>query len=110
MDKEAYHAAVYGVAKSRTPLSDYTETEQLKIKNKNCFQLDKLKEALPKKCLDLVNRKMHNLPSGQLKTPCFFDDQAKMIIVWLGSSGSFSIFMSYCIFRFPLISVFTKFC
>ena len=48
MDKEACHAAVYGVAKSRTPLSDYTETEQLKNKNKNCFQLDKLKEALPK--------------------------------------------------------------
>ena len=46
------------------PLSDCTETEQLKNNNGNCSQLDKLKEALLKKCLELVNRKTHNLQSG----------------------------------------------
>ena len=27
MDREAWHAAIHGVAKSRTRLSNYTETE-----------------------------------------------------------------------------------
>ena len=35
---------------------------------------------------------MHNLPSGKCKTACFFDDQAKSVSAWLGSSDSSAVF------------------
>ena len=35
---------------------------------------------------------MHDLPSGELKTVCFFDDQANTVTVWLGSSDSSAVF------------------
>ena len=39
---------------------------------------------------------------------CFFDDQAKIVITWLGSSDSSNVFTRRCTFRFWLISVYTK--
>ena len=32
MDRKAWHAAVYGVAKSQTQLSDWTELTELRVK------------------------------------------------------------------------------
>ena len=32
MDREARHAAIHGVAKSRTPLSDWTELNWMNVK------------------------------------------------------------------------------
>ena len=48
--------------------------------NKYCFQLDQLKAALNKK---------HGISQQKtyFKTSCFFDDQAKTVITWLGSSN-----------------------
>ena len=41
MDKEAWHAVVYGVAKSRTQLSDWTELNWTELNiNKNTYTLE----------------------------------------------------------------------
>ena len=69
--------------------------------NQYCSQLDQLKAALYKKHPELVNRKCV-IPSGYRKTSCFFDDQAKTVTAWLGSSDPSAIFTRYCAFRFPL--------
>ena len=52
---------------------------------------------------------MHNLPSKYCKTSCFFDDQAKTVTAWLGSTDSSTVFTSHCTFGFLCILVFTKF-
>ena len=39
MDREAWHAAVHGVEKSRTRLSDWTELKRLLTLKEGCFQL-----------------------------------------------------------------------
>ena len=41
MDREAWHAAVHGVAKSRTRLSDWTELNNIYLKKKNSWILEK---------------------------------------------------------------------
>ena len=38
-------------------------------------------------------------------TTCCFDDQAKTVTAWLGSSDSSTTFTRHCIFRFPLNSL-----
>ena len=43
---------------------------------------------------------MHNLPSGEHKTACFFNDQAKTVTVWLGSSDSLPVFIRHFNFVF----------
>ena len=43
MDREAWHAAVYGVAKSQTQLSDRTELKMLENFPVNCIYLDSIK-------------------------------------------------------------------
>ena len=37
MDREAWHAAVHGVQKSRTPLSDWTELNHLHYSDGTCL-------------------------------------------------------------------------
>ena len=49
----------------------------------------------------ISQQKMHNLLSGQHKTACFFDDQAKAVTAWLGSSDSYAMFTRHCPFGFP---------
>ena len=53
MDREAWHAAVHGVAKSRTRLSDWTELNWIKrfsnkVKWQNQYNIVKLKNKLKK--------------------------------------------------------------
>ena len=57
MDREAWHAAVHGVAKSRTRLSNWTELIDLINKGKNLLQL-LFKEASNIYCLRLVATKV----------------------------------------------------
>ena len=38
MDREAWHAAIHGVAKSRTQLSDWTELNWTELIKKNTFE------------------------------------------------------------------------
>ena len=47
MDREAWHAAIHGVAKSRTRLSDWTELNwtELKVKRKKEFQGGPVEES-----------------------------------------------------------------
>ena len=78
--------------------------------NKYRSQFDQLKAALDKKHLELVNRKciiFHQ--DNKRKTTCFFDDQAKTVTAWLGSSDSSAIFTRHCTLGFPFILGFTKF-
>ena len=78
--------------------------------NKYCSQLDQLKAALNKKSPELVNRKRIIFHQDNARPHvCFFDDQAKTVTAWLGSSESSAIFTRHCTFRFPFISIFTKF-
>ena len=77
--------------------------------NKYCSQLDQLKAALDEKHLELVNRKHILFHQDSTRTACFFDDQAKTVTAWLGSSDSSAVFTRHCTFGFPFISVFTKF-
>ena len=65
------------------------------------------KEALDEKCLELVNTKC--ITFHQDNARCFSDDQAKTYTACLGSSDSFTIFITHCTFRLPFISVCTKF-
>ena len=73
--------------------------------SKYCSQLDQLKSALEKR----LEQKMHNFPPELLKATCFFDDWAKTVTAWLGSSDPPIAFTSHCTFGFLFISVFTKF-
>ena len=77
--------------------------------NKYCSQLDQLKEALDKKRPELVIRKCKVFHQDNARPTCFFDHQVKTVTAWLGSSDSSAIFIRHCNFRFPFISVFTKF-
>ena len=69
--------------------------------NKYFSQLYQLKAALDKKHPELVNRKHVIFHQGNTG-PCFFDDQAKTVTVWLGSSDSSTVFTIHRTFRFPL--------
>ena len=40
MDREAWHAVIHGVAKSRTQLSDWSDLEQLVIKRTDTCALE----------------------------------------------------------------------
>ena len=82
--------------------------DQMINSNKYCSQLDQLKAALDERHLELVNRKciIFHQDNARLR---FFDDQAKTVTAWLGSSESSAIFTRHCTFRFPFISVSTKF-
>ena len=70
--------------------------------NKYCSQLDQLKAALDKKHPELVNRKCIIFHRDNAR-PRFFDDQAKTVTVWLGSSDSSTVFTRHCTFGFPYI-------
>ena len=76
--------------------------------SKYCFLFDQLKTAwwIASR---ISEQKMHNLPSGNHKTAYFFDDQEKIFSTWLGNSESSAIFTKHYTFKFPFISVFTKF-
>ena len=76
--------------------------------NKYCSQLDQLKAALDEKRPELVNRERIIFHQDTAR-PRFFDDQAKTVTAWLGSSDSSATFTRYCTFEFPFIFVFTKF-
>ena len=76
--------------------------------NKYCSQLDQLKAAPNKKHPELVNRKCKIFHQDTAR-PYFFDDQAKTVTAWLGSSDSSATFTRHCTFEFPFIFVFTKF-
>ena len=75
-----------------------------------CSQLDQLKAALDEKCPELVNREriIFHQDSARLHVS-LMTDQAKTVTAWLGSSDSSAVFTRHCTFRFPFISVFTKF-
>ena len=77
--------------------------------NKYRSQLDQLKAALNEKRPELVNRKRIIFHQDNARPPVFFDDQAKTVTAWLGSSDSPTVLTRHCTFRFPFISVFTKF-
>ena len=53
--------------------------------NKNCSQVGQVKAAFSEKHLELINRKRITFHQDNVK-PCFFDDQAKTVTAWLGSS------------------------
>ena len=72
-----------------------------------CSQFSQLNAALHEKHLELVNRKC--IISYQDKKACFFDDQAKAVTAWVGSSDLSTEIPRHCTFRQPLIFVFTKF-
>ena len=82
---------------------------QMLNSSKYCSQLDQLKAALDERCPELVNRKCIIFLQDNARPPVFFDDQAKTVTARLGSSDSSAVFTRHCTFRFPFISVFTKF-
>ena len=51
----------------------------------------------------ISQKKIRNLPPGYFTGACFFDDQAKTVTAWLGSSDSPAIFTKHCTLRFPFI-------
>lgn len=53
--------------------------------NKHCLQLDQV-ATISKKASGDSQEKTCQPPSGQHKTVCLFDDQAKTVTAWLGSS------------------------
>ena len=67
-----------------------------------------MRAALIDKHLELVNRKCIIFYQDNTR-PRFFDDQAKTVTAWLGSSDSFTVLTERCTFRFPFILAFTKF-
>ena len=50
----------------------------------------------------ISQQKTHKLPSGEHKTACFFNDQAKTVAVCLGSSDSLPGFIRHFTFVFHL--------
>ena len=58
---------------------------QMVNSNKNCSQVGQVKAAFSEKHLELINRKRITFHQDNVK-PCFFDDQAKTVTAWLGSS------------------------
>ena len=100
---------IYGEIRRESSIISSLQKTRLLNSSKYPSQLDQLKAALNEKHLELVNRKFHNLPPGQHKTACIFEDQAKTVIAWLGRSDSSPTFTRHCTFGFPFISVFTKF-
>ena len=69
--------------------------------SKYCAHWDQLK-AHNEKHPKLVNRKCLIF---HLNNACFFDDQAKIVITWLGSSDSSTVFTRCCTFRFCLYKI-----
>ena len=59
MDREAWHAAIHGVAKSRTRLSDWTELNWIFDLYYACLTLNQLNRALYKIILEMRFRKFH---------------------------------------------------
>ena len=99
---------VYGGTGRRfSIISSFWKTKWL-ILTSTCSQLDKLKAALDEKHLELFKRKCIILHQNNSR-PCFFDEQAKTVTAWLGSSDSSTTVTRHCTFRFSLILVFTKF-
>ena len=96
-----------GIGRGFSIISSFWKTKWL-ILTSTCSQLDKLKAALDEKHLELVKRKCKILHQDNSR-PCFFDDQAKTVTAWLGSSDSSTTVTRHCTFRFSLILVFTKF-
>ena len=76
--------------------------------NKYCSQLDQLKAALNEKCPKLVNRKRIIFHQDNARLHVSLMTKQKLT-AWLGSSDSSTIFTRHCTFKFPFISVFTKF-
>ena len=81
---------------------------QMVNSNKNCSQVGQMKAALSENHLELVNRKCITFHQDNVQ-PHFFDDQAKTVIAWLGSSDSSTVFTRHCTFGCPFILVFTEF-
>ena len=80
---------------------------QMVSSNKNCSQVGQVKAALSEKHPEFkVNRKHITFHQDNVKSR-FFDDQAKTVTAWLGSSDSSATFTRLCTFKFPF--VFTKF-
>ena len=77
--------------------------------SKYCCQLDQLKAALDEKRPELVKRRCIIFHQDAARPHVSFDDQAKPVTAWLGSSNSSAIFTRHCTFGFPFISVFTRF-
>ena len=76
--------------------------------NKYCPQLDQVRAALDEEYLELFNRQLIIFHQDNRISTCFFDDQAKTVTAWLGSSDSSTVFARHCTFRFPFF-VFSKF-
>ena len=99
---------VFGrIGRGLSVISSFWKTKWL-ILTSTCSQLDKLKVALDEKHLELVKGKRIILHQDNSR-PRFFDDQAKTVTAWLGSSHSSTTVTRRCTFRFSLILVFTKF-
>ena len=79
------------------------------MSSKNCSQLDQLKAALNKKPQELVNRKHKFFHQGNTSLHVSLMARQKLLTASLRSSDSSAIFTRHCIFRFPFISVSTKF-
>jgi len=57
----------------------------------------------------LVEKRPKLVNKEDPKWQACFDDQAKTVVPWLGSSNSSAVFTRHCTFEFPFILVFTKF-
>ena len=79
------------------------------MSSKNCSQLDQLKPALNEKRQESVNRKHIIFHQGNTSLHASLMARQKLLTACLGSSDSSAIFTRHCIFKFPFISVFTKF-
>ena len=77
--------------------------------NKYCSWLDQLKAALDEKHPELVNRKRIIFHQDNARPHVSLMTRQKLLTAWLGSSDSSAIFTRHCTYRFPFISVFTKF-
>ena len=75
----------------------------------NALQLDQVKAAPDKRCLELVNRKQIIFHPDTARPRVSLMTRQKLLTAWLGSSDSSAVFTRHSTFRCPCISVFTKF-
>ena len=94
MDREAWRAAIHGVAKSQTRLSNWTE---LKVRRKDNFILNYSSESIHnKKDSWIINRqkrrKINRVKSRTLKTPNDSKDveQKKLSFIAVGEAEGYS--------------------